>query len=279
MSVEEILSHASRKGHPCFDKLAHFRVGRLHLPVAPRCNVSCAYCRRALSKTINRPGVAAAVMTPVEALQRTGQVLAADPSIRIVGIAGPGDALANKATLETLALVHRDFPELEKCLSTNGLLLSDKIEELVTVGVSSISVTVNAVDRTIGRQFYRRAFLDRQIYRENAFDILSERQLDGIESAVRRGIAVKVNAVLVPELNGSHLIDVAAATAARGASLMNIMPLKPLSRMAAYRPPDCMELDMIRAKCEAIIPQFRLCQQCRADAAGIPGHENMRQIC
>ena len=32
--------------HPCFDELAHERVGRVHLPVAPRCNIGCLFCER-----------------------------------------------------------------------------------------------------------------------------------------------------------------------------------------------------------------------------------------
>ena len=32
--------------HPCFSRGAHFQYGRLHLPVAPSCNIQCAYCDR-----------------------------------------------------------------------------------------------------------------------------------------------------------------------------------------------------------------------------------------
>ena len=34
------------RGHPCFDEQAHERVGRVHLPVAPRCNIQCFFCER-----------------------------------------------------------------------------------------------------------------------------------------------------------------------------------------------------------------------------------------
>jgi len=264
-----------KEGHPCFDETAHFRVGRIHLPVAPRCNVSCAYCQREINRTSARPGVAATIMTPAQALAWTSEVVASDPTIKIVGVAGPGDALANKATMETLALVHDHFPHLQKCLSTNGLLLADYAMDLVAIGVTTISVTVNAVDREIGRHFYDRIFLGGSVHGEDAFDHLSERQLSGIEAAVKAGIIVKVNAVLVPELNGHHLLDVARAAADRGAALMNIMALKPLSRMAAFRPPDCRELELARESCERIIPQFKSCRQCRADAVGIPGRPDL----
>jgi nitrogen fixation protein NifB len=93
--------------------------------------------------------------------------------------------------------------------------------------------------------------------------------------AAERGIAIKVNSVLVPALNAGHLKEVAETVKALGATLMNIMPLKPLSAMAAYDPPDCIELERARSACETVMPQFKLCRQCRADAVGIPGQAGM----
>lgn len=272
------MSETVRSGHPCFDKLAHFRVGRIHLPVAPRCNVKCAYCQRAVSRRINRPGVTTVILTPTQALARTKEIVSADPSIKVVGIAGPGDALANESTFETLSLVHKEFPEIKKCVSTNGLLLTDRLADLKSVGITSISVTVNAVDERVGRYFYDLVCFEDKVYREEAFSILSTRQLQGIEAAVKHGIAVKINTVLVPELNGEHLLEVAKTVVELGATLMNIMPLKPVGSMANYAPPNCLELEFIRAKCEVIIPQFRLCQQCRADAVGVPGKQKFSKL-
>jgi nitrogen fixation protein NifB len=44
------------------------------------------------------------------------------PEITVVGIAGPGDPLATTHALETFKLIHNRYPQLIKCLSTNGLL-------------------------------------------------------------------------------------------------------------------------------------------------------------
>ena len=32
--------------HPCFNREAHGRFGRIHLPVAARCNIVCGFCDR-----------------------------------------------------------------------------------------------------------------------------------------------------------------------------------------------------------------------------------------
>ncbi len=260
-------------GHPCFDESSHNSVGRMHISVAPACNIKCRYCHREIGSADNRPGVAYKILSPFEALEAVEKVVSLDKSIQVVAVAGPGDALANEASFKSLKLINERFPSLKKCISTNGLRLAERIDDLVSVGVSTISVTVNAIDPEIGRQFYKRAYLDGRIYREDAFDILAERQIAGIKAAASKGLAVKINTVLVPKLNAEHIEELAKAMHEAGAYLMNIMPLKPLGEMSTYRAPTCLDLEDARHKAEQHILVFRLCKQCRADAVGIPGLE------
>jgi len=259
------------QGHPCFDESAHHRVGRMHIPVAPACNIKCRYCYREIGGGDNRPGVAYKILKPAEALEAVRSVVATDETIKVIGVAGPGDALANDATFDSLARIHKEFPHLKKCISTNGLRLAECVDDLARAGVSTISVTVNAVKPSVGREFYRKVRLDGRNYFENAFDVLGVRQLAGIEAAVSEGLVVKVNTVLVPEVNGAHIEDIARTLKALGVSLMNIMPLKPLGDMSGYRAPTCLELEEARYYAEKHVEQFRACKQCRADAVGIPG--------
>ncbi len=65
--------------------------------------------------------------------------------MKVVGIAGPGDPLANPKTFETFELVKKEFPEMHLCLSTNGLLLTEHLDRLVNLGVHSVTVTINAL--------------------------------------------------------------------------------------------------------------------------------------
>ncbi len=259
------------QGHPCFDEASHKKVGRMHIPVAPACNIQCRYCYREIGSSDNRPGVAYKILKPSQALEAVEQVIQEDTSIHVIGVAGPGDALANQATFNSLALIHKKFPWLKKCISTNGLRLEERVDELLSVGVSTISVTVNAVSAQIGREFYQKVILDGHVYYENAFDILTDRQLAGIEAASRKGLVVKINTVLVPELNGGHIAEVAKAMKDCGANLMNIMPLKPIGEMSSFRAPTCIEIEEARYNSGKHIEQFRVCKQCRADAVGIPG--------
>lgn len=259
------------KGHPCFDESAHHRVGRMHIPVAPACNIKCRYCYREVGSSDNRPGVAYKIMKSHEVVQAVESAIVDNEAIKVIGVAGPGDALANKATFISLSLIQERYPELKKCISTNGLLLPQKVDELLQVGVSTISVTLSAIDPAIGREFYQRARFKGRTYYQDAFDVISEQQLKGIELAAKKGMVVKINTVLVPELNQGHIEDIAREVKRLGAALMNIMPLKPIAGMSGFRAPTCLDLEEARYFAEKHLEQFRACKQCRADAIGIPG--------
>ena len=113
------------KDHPCFSPQARHTSARVHLPVAPRCNVQCRFCDRKFDCTNeSRPGVTSRVLAPEEALDYLARVRAKLPQLAVVGIAGPGDPFANAGeTLETLRLVRSAHPDLRLCVATNGLEL------------------------------------------------------------------------------------------------------------------------------------------------------------
>jgi nitrogen fixation protein NifB len=262
------------KVHPCFSEKMHDKVGRIHVPIAPKCNIQCNFCTRELNKCEMRPGVASRVMTVDDAIEHVEKVVKEMP-ISVVGVAGPGDALANEETFEFFKRMDEKFPELIKCMSTNGLLLADKADELAKLKINTITVTVNAIDPEIGSKIYSRVVYEGKIYEgEEGFKILSKNQLEGIEKIAKKGIIVKVNSVLIPGLNDKHIVDIAREVKKRGASLMNIIPLIPLYKFKNTPRPGCAELSAVRDAVEEILPVFRACTQCRADAYGVPGKED-----
>ncbi|AEG18579.1 radical SAM protein [Methanobacterium paludis] len=262
------------KVHPCFNEKMHDKVGRIHVPIAPKCNIQCGFCTRELNKCEMRPGVASRVMTVEDAVKHVEKVTKEMP-IAVVGVAGPGDALFNPATFDFFREMDKKFPELIKCISTNGLLLPEKADELAEIHINSVTVTVNAVDPEIGKQIYSNVFYNGKLYEgEEAFKILSKNQLEGIKMIAEKGIIVKVNSVLIPGVNDKHIIEIAKKVKEQGASLMNIIPLIPLYKFKDTPRPGCAELSEVRDAVEEIIPVFRACTQCRADAYGVPGKED-----
>ena len=118
--------------HPCFSPDAAHRFARLHLPVAPACNIQCAYCNRKFDcVNESRPGVTSAILSPAEAVERYREMKAKFPNLRIVGVAGPGDALANPAaTFGTFRGIREIDREIDFCFSTNGVELVRHLDEI-----------------------------------------------------------------------------------------------------------------------------------------------------
>jgi nitrogen fixation protein NifB len=260
--------------HPCFSKHAHFVVGRMHLPVAPKCNLGCRFCDRKVSDCYHsfRPGVSSKILTPWEALELV-TTKAVDP-IKVVGIAGPGEPLYNPETFETLRLVHTSRPELTLCLSTNGLLLEEKAEELKELGVRTVTITMNAVTPETAEKIYEFAIIGgKKLTGMAAAKAIVEAQEEGLERAVEAGLIVKVNTVFIPGVNDIEVEAVAYAASEHGAVLHNIIPLIPLAKMADLAAPTCEELSSMRKRCGEIIEEFYHCKQCRADSIGIPAEE------
>lgn len=261
------------QGHPCFNPGAHHRFGRIHLPVAPRCNIKCGYCDRRLDcANETQPGTASRVIGPEEALWALQKALAAESRIRVAAVAGPGDPLVNAETFRALELVHAVFPRLIKCLSTNGLLLPETVDRLPGLGVRTLTVTVNCVDPAVGARIYEWVdWRGERLRGEAAAARLIANQLDGIGRAVALGLAVKVNTVLIPGLNQAHVEEVAGTVESLGVRLMNVMPLYPSGSFRHRARPTGAELRAVRAAAAEILPQMSWCRQCRADAYGLLG--------
>ncbi|MCW4006031.1 MAG: radical SAM protein [Candidatus Bathyarchaeota archaeon] len=261
------------KEHPCYGEGAHFKFGRVHLPVVAGCNIGCNYCVRKFDcVNESKPGITSKIITPQQAIERVRCAIKAEPRIRVVGIAGPGEPLSSEATFETLALVQKEFPHLKRCLSTNGLLLPQKLQRLKDVDLTTLTITINAIDPDIGAQIYSFVNFGGKVLRgKEAFEVLSKNQLEGLSGAVEAGFIVKVNSVYIPGVNSKHLTAVAEEVKKRGAYVMNIMPLIPQAKFADVPAPSMQELKSARDACEGTLFQFRNCMQCRADAVGVPG--------
>lgn len=266
--------------HPCYSPEAHQYFARLHLPVAPACNIQCHYCNRKYDcANESRPGVTSDRLTPEQAIHRARAMAAEMPELKVIGIAGPGDPLANpERTFATIEGVRAALPDLTLCLSTNGLALPDHVEEIKRLGVGHVTVTVNMVDPAVGEEIYPWIFYEHKRRRgREASDILHERQMQGIEALAAAGILVKVNTVLIPGVNDEHLPKVHETVTGLGAAIHNVMPLiVDPSHGTHYgnvgqRAPSTQEVEAARAGLGPAASLMVHCRQCRADAAGMLG--------
>lgn len=270
--------------HPCFNREACSSFGRIHLPVAPRCNIQCNYCNRDFDcVNESRPGVTSKVLSPGQALAYLQRVMEIRQDIAVVGIAGPGDPFANpEETMETFRLVREAYPNMILCLSTNGLgLTEDHVRELGELQVSHVTITMNGTDPEIAGKVYAWARHNKRIYRNRqAGELMIEKQLQAIRWIKQYGMIAKVNSIIVPGVNDEHIPEIARTVAEMGTDIMNCIPLLP-TRDTAFEhltEPDAKMRFALRVKCGEHINQMTHCARCRADAVGRLGQQNTEEI-
>lgn len=275
--------------HPCYSEGAHHHYARIHVAVAPACNIQCNYCNRKYDcSNESRPGVTSERLTPEESAKKVMYVGGEVQRLSVLGIAGPGDALANpEKTFKTFELVREKAPDLKLCLSTNGLELPTFIDEMVKYDIDHVTVTINSVDTTgeIGSQIYPWIFYNnRRIYGKEAAKILLERQLEGMKKCVENGILIKANSVLIPGINDKHLPEVAKKLKEIGVFLHNIMPIisepEHGTKFGLDGVPSATDQQQMEVQeaCGMDMKLMQHCRQCRADAVGLIGEDRGQEF-
>jgi nitrogen fixation protein NifB len=270
------------RDHPCYSEEAHHFFARMHVAVAPACNIQCNYCNRKYDcANESRPGVTSERLTPEQAADKVMAVAARLPQLSVLGIAGPGDSMFDAPkTFATFARVEKRLPGLKFCISTNGLALPDHIDSLVRHNIDHVTLTINMIDPEIGQRIHPWVYFRGRRYGGiAAARLLHERQMESLELLVARGILVKVNSVMIPGINDRHLIEVNAAIKAKGAFLHNVLPLisdpahGTAYGLAGLAGPTPQELADLQERLAGGANLMRHCRQCRADAVGLLGED------
>lgn len=275
------------KDHPCYSEEAHHYFARMHVAVAPACNIQCNYCNRKYDcANESRPGVVSEKLTPEQALRKVIAVANEVPQFSVLGIAGPGDSAYDwRKTRATFELVSRAIPDVKLCLSSNGLALPDHVDEIAGMNIDHVTLTINMVDPEVGTKIYPWIFHRGKRWTGlDASKILHERQMESLDLLKARDILVKVNSVMIPGINDQHLIEVNKVVKGKGAFLHNIMPLisDPAHGthfgLTGQRGPTAMELKALQDKLEDGTKLMRHCRQCRADAVGLLGEDRGQEF-
>lgn len=76
------------KNHPCYSEEAHHHYARMHVAVAPACNIQCNYCNRKYDcANESRPGLVSEKLTPEQAAKKVLAVASTIPQMTVLGIA------------------------------------------------------------------------------------------------------------------------------------------------------------------------------------------------
>jgi nitrogen fixation protein NifB len=216
-------------------------------------------------------------LAPSQALDYLRQILKKDIDISVIGIAGPGDPLANPdEVFETIELAKHEFPHLHFCLSTNGIEIPKYINKLTELGISHVTLTINAVQTEILANIYSWVRYDKHIYRgPEAGKLVFEKQMEALRLLKEHNIVVKVNSIVLPGYNDHHMAEIAEKVASLGADIMNCIPVYP-NRETAFEdipePSKQKMVDILKSVSKYIKPMGH-CTRCRADAAGLLGYD------
>ncbi|MBN2717113.1 MAG: radical SAM protein [Deltaproteobacteria bacterium] len=264
------------RNHPCFNGEAKSKYGRVHLPVAPKCNIQCNFCNKKYDcVSESRPGVTSAVLSPLQSIAYLDELMTQKENIAVVGIAGPGDPFANAdKTMETLRLVRQKYPNMLLCVASNGLEIEPHIDELMDLDVSHITITVNAVTPEVAQNVYSWVRFKKHRYIGlEAGRILLEQQHRALSKLVKTETILKVNTVVVPGINDHHIKDIGNYLLEMGVDMQNCMAFHPVekTKFEDIAEPDPLQMAQIRLTASGYVEQMTHCQRCRADAAGLLG--------
>jgi nitrogen fixation protein NifB len=270
--------HLDLSRHPCFNRDSAGRFGRVHLPVAPSCNIQCNFCNRKYDcANESRPGVTSAVLSPEQALAYLDHVVTHDSSISVVGIAGPGDPFATPdKTMATLRLVRARHPEMLLCVASNGLDVEPYVAELEDLGVTHVTITVNAMTPETAAHVYAWVRYRKRIHTgTDAAHLIIERQNTALQRLAASKVMLKINTIVIPGVNDHEIDSIAYAARDIGADIMNCMPLYPAADtvFAGIPQPSDEAMDALRAHVATVLPQMTHCTRCRADACGRLNHD------
>lgn len=156
------------------------KIRYLRVSLTDKCNLRCSYC-------IPPEGVE---FLPHDEVLRNEEFvhfigLFVEMGVAKVRFTG-GEPLVRKGFIDIARNVRESFPDLEICLTTNGVLLADYLEALHELGVHKINISLDSLDR----ERYRRI---------TGKDVLPD-VLSSMEKALKIGtFKIKLNAVLFSE--------------------------------------------------------------------------------
>ncbi|MCX8083320.1 MAG: nitrogenase cofactor biosynthesis protein NifB [Calditerrivibrio sp.] len=279
------------RNHPCYCEKAHTKYARIHLPVAPECNIGCNYCSRKFDcVNESRPGVTSKVISPDEAADIFVRYKKILKNLSVVGIAGPGDPLANPyETFKTFELIRNIDNEIKLCISTNGLELINFIYEIRFLKIDHVTITINTTDEKIGSLIYSFIRYKNKVMKgESGAKLLIENQMNALKLLPAEGIIVKVNTILIPGINDANIPSIAKMIKKHGGFIHNIIPLMhPADNSTKFskkgiRPPTDEELTLARfdsaLELGSISKVMKHCKQCRSDAVGLISENKILEV-
>jgi cyclic pyranopterin phosphate synthase len=164
----------------------------LRISLTDKCNLACAYCSPATHQT-EKTNFSSQLS--VDELERIMRIFIEQFGINKIRFTG-GEPLVRKDILEIFKRAHqlKQKNNFELCLTSNGIFLADKIEELKEEGLDTINISLDSLNA-------------------KTFSLITGKDelasvLDAIDKAESLGFnPVKVNTVIIRDINDNELLD------------------------------------------------------------------------
>lgn len=254
--------------HPCYTGGHGMGLSRIHLPVARHCNLGCRYCAYGDHEH--------GVLNPETALQWLEQLINDGECITFAAVAGPGEPLCNDETFMVLKGVKERFPGMKTCLCTNGLEISNRVQD-IRLYCDFCTITVNTLNPQTAKKLYSYVLINGEKRSDDdAYEEYIERVKTGVSLLKQTSTpeAVKVNTILFPGINTEEMEELARTVSAMGVEEMNIKHLQPAGTFADVSPVKGEEREELLRACERWLPVFKHCGNCSYEAYGEPGKKD-----
>ncbi|WP_333791738.1 GTP 3',8-cyclase MoaA [Muricomes intestini] len=184
------------------------KIEYLRVSVTDRCNLRCVYCM------------------PKDGIKQVAhnQILTYDEIIRICRICA-GEGISKIKLTGGEPLVRKNLSELlrrlkglegveQVTLTTNGVLLTEQIEDLAAAGLDAVNISLDTLDSSQYKAITRRDELDKALF--------------GLKTVLKYpNISVKVNCVILPGINETQWIPLAGLAAEKHVDVrfIEMMPI------------------------------------------------------
>lgn len=159
----------------------------LRLSVTDNCNLRCIYCmddkEQDFFKSIEIL-TDQEILTLVEAAAKLGI-----KKIRITG----GEPLIRPKVVELIDKINNISGIEEIYITTNAIFLADKVDALAKSGVKGVNISLDSLKEERFKSLTRRGDLNKV--------------LEAIDKCIEQGIKVKLNTVMINEVNNDEIVD------------------------------------------------------------------------
>lgn len=160
----------------------------MRISITERCNLRCTYCMPNGTHMVNHEDI-----LTFEEIEHICN-LASELGIKTIKITG-GEPFVRKDAIRLIARI-KSFPKIENVtITTNGVLLAEHLDELKSINIDGINVSLDTLNPRIFEQITGRDEFDKV--------------WNGITKSIEYGIPTKINCVPQKGINDHELLNLA----------------------------------------------------------------------